>query len=249
MRTLFVAVQFMTRVPVRFSNPPSDAELSRAAGLFPLVGALVGGVAALAFALAELARVPKLAPWLALAAAVAATGALHEDGLADACDGLFGGATRERRLEIMRDSRIGTYGALGLVLALGVQVTALGTLPAALALRVLVAAHAFSRAAVLPLTALPYARATGGMARPLAGAVPKSALAIGLATGCAALLLLPLPIAASCAAVAAALVALAGLRFARDLGGISGDALGAVIKLCEIACYVVAAVFAAHGVE
>ena len=91
------------------------------------------------------------------------TGAFHEDGLADTADGLFGGHDRARRLEIMRDSRVGTYGVVALVLVLGAQVTALAALPPSLAWRALVAAHALGRAAALPLTLLPYARAEGGL--------------------------------------------------------------------------------------
>jgi adenosylcobinamide-GDP ribazoletransferase len=248
MRTLLIAVQFLTRVPVRLGVAPGDEETARAAGWFPLVGAAVGGVAALGHLVAVRAHVPALAPYLALGVAVALTGALHEDGLADTCDGLFGGATRERRLEIMRDSRVGTYGVVGLVLVLGAQVAAVGALPAALAARALVAAHAAGRAAALALTRLPYARASsGGLGRPLAGRVPPLVLGAALATGGAALCLLPLPLAAACAGCASVIVALAGWRFARDLGGVTGDALGAVTKLVEVACYVATAAYAARS--
>jgi adenosylcobinamide-GDP ribazoletransferase len=244
MRSLLVAVQLMTRVPVRLRAAPSDGELARAAAWFPLVGVGVGGVAAAAYWAVVRARLPQLAPWAALAAAVVLTGAFHEDGLADSADGLFGGRNRTRRLEIMRDSRLGTYGVLALVLTLGVQVAALGTLPPWLGWRVLVAAHALGRAAALPLTLLPYARpptSDGGLGRPLAQRVPPVALGVALVTGTLPLALLPWPLAIGAAGAAGLVALLCARRFARDLGGVTGDALGAVVKLTEVTTYLAAA--------
>ena len=247
MRTFFVAVQMMTRVPVRFAEAPSARELAAAAAWFPLVGAAVGGVAAAAHWALVRAHVPSLAPWAALAAAVVMTGAFHEDGLADSADGLFGGHDRARRLEIMRDSRVGTYGVVALVLVLGAQVTAVGALAPSLAWRTLVAAHALGRAAALPLTLLPYARAEGGLGQSVAQRVPTLALVFALGTGVAPLALLPWPLALA-AAGAAGVVALVGAwRFTRDLGGITGDTLGAVVKLAELTTYVAAAAWAARA--
>jgi adenosylcobinamide-GDP ribazoletransferase len=246
MRTFLVAVQLLTRVPIRLRAAPSDGELARAAAWFPLVGAAVGALAAAAWWALERARLPSLAPWAALAVAVLVTGGFHEDGLADTADGLFGGRDRERRLAIMRDSRLGSYGVLALVLTLGTGVAALGTLPASLGWRVIIAAHALGRAAALPLTLLPYARADEGLGRPLAQRVPAWALLIALATGTAPLALLPWPLALG-AVGAAGLVTLGGARrFARDLGGVTGDTLGAVVKLAELTTYVAAAVWAAR---
>lgn len=247
MRGFLVAVQMMTRVPVRFAAPPTAGELARAAAWYPLVGAGIGAVAAGAHWALVRAHLPSLAPWAALAAAIVVTGAFHEDGLADTADGLFGGHDRARRLEIMRDSRVGTYGVVALVLVLGAQVTALGALPAALAWRALVVAHALGRAAALPLTLLPYARAEGGLGASVAQRVPAAALGFALVTGLGPLAILPWPLALA-AAGAAGLVALAGAwRFSRDLGGITGDTLGAVVKLAELTTYVAAAAWAARA--
>ncbi len=247
MRTFLVALQMMTRVPVRLTAAPTERELARAAAWFPLVGAGVGGVAAAGYLVLLRARLPSLAPWAALAAAVVLTGAFHEDGLADSADGLFGGRDRAHRLAIMRDSRIGTYGVLALVLVLGAQVSALGTLSASLGWRAIVAAHALGRAAALPLTLLPYARAEGGLGQTVAQRVPALALGFGLLTGLAPLLLLPWPLALG-AAGAAGVVALAGgWRFRRDLGGITGDTLGAVVKLAELTTYLAAAAWTARS--
>lgn len=247
MRSFLVAVQMMTRVPVRLASAPSDEELARAAAWFPVVGAAVGALAATAHGLLVRARLPSLAPWAALAAAVVVTGGFHEDGLADTADGLFGGHDRQQRLAIMRDSRLGSYGVLALVLVLGAQVTAVGALPAALAWRTLVAAHALGRAAALPLTRLPYARSDGGVGRPFARRVPAWALTLAVASGLLPLGLLPWPLALAAAGGAGLVTLVAAWRFARDLGGITGDTLGAVVKLAELSTYVAAAAWAARA--
>lgn len=247
MRTLLVAVQLLTRVPVRLDAAPSQRELAAAAAWFPLVGAGVGAAAAgAAWALAR-AGLAALAPWAALATAVALTGAFHEDGLADTADGLLGGRDRARRLAIMRDSRLGTFGVLALVLTLGIEVAALGMLPPSLMWRALVVAHVLGRAAALPLTRLPYARDDEGLARPLAQRVPPWALGCALATGVLPLALLPWPLGLGCAVAAALVATMAARRFARDLGGVTGDTLGAVVKLTEVATYVVAAAWAVRA--
>lgn len=246
-RTFLVAVQMMTRIPVRLPEAPSARELGAAAGWFPIVGAGVGAFAAAVYWALGRAHLPSLAPWAALAAAILVTGAFHEDGLADTADGLGGGSDRARRLEIMRDSRVGTYGVVALVLVLGAQVAAVGALPSSLAWRTIVAAHALGRAAALPLTLLPYARAEGGLGASVAQRVPPVALALALVTGVAPLALLPWPLAVA-AAGAAGLVALVGAwRFSRTLGGITGDTLGAVVKLAELTTYVAAAAWAARA--
>jgi adenosylcobinamide-GDP ribazoletransferase len=247
MRTFLLAVQMLTRVPVRLRSAPSAREQALAAAWYPLVGAGIGAAAAAAHWALVRAHLPPLAPWAALAAAVVVTGAFHEDGLADTADGLFGGRDRARRLEIMRDSRVGTFGVVALVLVLGAQVAALGALPPSLAWRVLVAAHALGRAAALPLTLLPYARAEGGLGAAVAQRVPAPALAFALVSGVATLALLAWPLAVGAAVAAGVIALVAGLRFLRDLGGITGDTLGAVVKLVELSTYVAAAAWAARA--
>ena len=106
----FVGVMFLTRLPVPRGLRQVDGRLARSARYFPLIGVLVGLIAGLTFYTASQFLSPFLAAGLAVMAGVITTGALHEDGLADCADGIWGGATRERALEIMRDSQIGTYG-------------------------------------------------------------------------------------------------------------------------------------------
>jgi adenosylcobinamide-GDP ribazoletransferase len=227
------ALMLLTRlpVPVHLAAPRG----ARAAWAWPLAGALVAGLAAMVAAGALAAGLPPgLAAGLALVAGVLLTGALHEDGLADTADGLWGGHTRKRRLEILRDSRIGTYGVVALVLVLGLRWQALVALaadPWALA-AAMVAAAALSRAAMAGVAwALPPARPDGLSAatgRPPAGA---AALAAGIAGGLA---LVSLGLTAVAAGAAAALAAAWIARVAhRRFGGQTGDILGASQQLAE----------------
>jgi adenosylcobinamide-GDP ribazoletransferase len=219
----------LTRLPVgRFAS-------ARGGGVwaYPLVGAVVGIIAAAGFwAAIRLGLPPAIAAIGAVAASVLTTGALHEDGLADTADGFGGGATVARKLEIMRDSRIGSFGALALMLALGLRVAALAALadPARVAVA-LIAAAALGRGAMIGmLLTLPPAR-TDGMAASL-GPTPLTPGAVGLAIAAAGVLL---PHGAR--AVVAALLAGAVMVWLarRQIGGHTGDVLGATEQAAECA--------------
>ncbi|MBP7003427.1 adenosylcobinamide-GDP ribazoletransferase [Amaricoccus sp.] len=237
---LLLAVQFLTRLPLPRDVGWTPARMAATPRWHPAVGALVGAMAGAVFWAAGLVWPPQVAALLAVAAGVLATGAFHEDGLADACDGLGGGATRARALEIMRDSRIGTYGAAALTLVLVGRVLTLAALPLALAPLALVAGHAASRASsVLVLATSRYVR-DHGTGKPVSRGVGPRSLGFALACGLAAVL--PLALAAPGAAVSG----LAGLavghglmrsRFERRLGGYTGDCLGAVQQTSEIGFY------------
>jgi len=236
------AVQYFTRLPVPRDLPWSPERLDASARWFPLVGALVGGIGALAFAGARELWPASVAVVLSMAVTVRATGAFHEDGLADSCDGLGGGVEKARVLEIMKDSRIGTYGAVGLVLALLgkaallVELAALGTAEVAAAL---VAAHALSRLMALGLmTSLPYVRDDGtSKVKPLAHVTARAPLAVAAVCGLAPLALFGWQ--AGAAALAGALVATVVLaRFVHwRIGGVTGDVLGANQQVAELAAY------------
>lgn len=220
MPAVSAAIGFLTRVPVR--REISAQDVARSAVFFPFVGAAVGAVTAGVALLAHLALSPLLSAALAIAAATALTGALHLDGLADTADGL-GGRTRERRLEIMRDSRIGTFGAAAIGLDLLIKVAAVEQLVSGGLLPALIAAGAVSRASsVLLAGRLPYAResGTGGVL----GRPSRLALAVSLP---AAPIALPL-----------------GFAYRRLFGGVTGDALGAAIEVTETLVLVVAAAVA-----
>ncbi|BDW85668.1 hypothetical protein MACH21_18450 [Roseicyclus marinus] len=157
-----LAVQFLTRLPVPRDLPWSEARQAEAMAYLPLVGLCVGGIGALVLWGAALVFPMPVAVLMSLAATLLVTGAFHEDGLADAADGLGGGVTRERALEIMRDSRIGSYGAVSLGIVLALKVAGLVALPLWMAVAVLALGHGISRyGAVLVMFRADYARVEG----------------------------------------------------------------------------------------
>lgn len=233
------AVVFLTRIPVPWTIPDMEQRLPRATTWFPVVGLLVGVVGAAAWVLADAFLGRVIAAVCAVAVTALITGAFHEDGLADTFDGLGGSQDRERALEIMKDSRLGTYGALALALVLLGRVVALAELHT-LAPAALVGAHVLARWSSLPLIrALPYARAEGGTGKPFAGGVTETGLAI--ATSFAALVTLALwgiqAVAVWLAVVLIGLLLAAWYR--RRLGGITGDTLGAVNQFTELTALLV----------
>jgi adenosylcobinamide-GDP ribazoletransferase len=236
------AIGFLTCIPAAV-EAPEGRRLADEAWAFPLAGAGIGAVAAFVLLVAQLCG---LGVWpaalLALLSGLALTGALHEDGLADTVDGLAGGHDRETKLTIMRDSRLGTFGGLALVLSVGLRAAALAQLGEAFyGGLALIAAHALSRA-LLPaiMRILPPARADGLAAsagRPgFANVI--AALLIGVAITLAALGPLRGALAFS---VAAAAVAAAATLARRQVSGITGDVLGACQQVAEIAILLVAA--------
>ncbi|MEM9430441.1 MAG: adenosylcobinamide-GDP ribazoletransferase [Pseudomonadota bacterium] len=220
-----LAVQFLTRLPLPVRYSPEA--LAHAPRYFPLAGGLVGAVAAGVFWALSAPLGGSVAALLAIAAAGLLTGGLHEDGLADLFDGLGGGRSAERALEIMRDSRIGSYGVLALLLVVGLQVALLVRLGPILGAAGLFAGHVVSRASMaVALTAGRYLRADGAGSG-MAG--PQGSVGIAVMVGLAALGLLALPGAAVLPALAGVVVAHLVLRawYGARLGGATGDCLGA----------------------
>lgn len=244
MRLVLVALQFLTRLPVRLSRF-EPGWLNDCVRHFPLVGALVGAVGAAVLVGAAQLWPAWIAAVLALAATVALTGGFHEDGLADTFDALGGVVPRDKALAIMKDSRIGSYGALALGLSLLLRTALLAVLaarPALGAVAALLASHALARAAAVGvMVSLPYGGdAEHAKAKPLALAVAPRNLVIAL--GWCGLLLLGLAATGvylpklGAAVAAAALVAwLMRQWLKRRLGGYTGDGLGATEQLAEIA--------------
>src|SRR5258708_26217454 len=160
---LRTAVACLTRLPIPHPESPTSADFARAQRVFPLVGAAIGAAVGLICLGMRIVGVPDLAAAaLALGAGALLTGALHEDGLADVADGFGGGRDRAAKLEIMRDSRLGTYGALAVMVSVFARVYALAALPDAAIVQSLIATHALPRA-VLPAMSmsLPYPPTTG----------------------------------------------------------------------------------------
>ncbi|TGN90569.1 adenosylcobinamide-GDP ribazoletransferase [Bradyrhizobium yuanmingense] len=242
---LKMATSFVTILPVASSNPAGDGAVARAMWALPVAGLLVGLAGALTYKIAiRFGLTPSLAALLVLATTALITGALHEDGLADTADGLGGGRTRERKLDIMRDSRIGTYGVCALILSFGLRWSALATIanPWAVMLA-LCAAHVAARAGLPAFMSLvPSARPDGLSAG--AGAPPGRSVAIAFALGTLAL---ALTLGPGKALVGLILLSLAGLMLARlairQIGGQTGDILGAFEQTGEILILLVAASF------
>ena len=242
-RLFFIALQFFTRLPIPRWVGFEAGWLHHAARYFPLVGIVVAAIAGAVYALAAWLWPAPVAALLATAAGIYATGAFHEDGFADMCDGFGGGLTRERVLEIMKDSRIGAYGAIGIGCLLALKCAVLAMLAPAAAIGALFLAHPVSRLAACALIwRLDYAR-DEGKAKPLAQEMTTAEFAIA-ALGAAlpaALLGLGgwLPWSALLGgALAAALAALwLARKCVRRLGGYTGDCLGAVQQLTEVVLY------------
>lgn len=255
-RHFFIALQFFTRIPVtgRLADWVgfSPAMLRASAAHFPGVGWVVGGLTAAVFAgLLTLLPAQPAAPWVAAvlctAFSVWLTGAFHEDGLADTADGLGGAVNRERALAIMKDSRIGSYGAVALVLALLCKVAFIALLAQAggllLASAALFAAHVSSR--LMPLfiiRTLPHVGDTPtSKSKPLAESITTAGLLAGLLWWALAMgLVVSLqPALHWAAAVLGALLGLAWMwrLLRRRLQGFTGDGLGATQQVCELAFY------------
>jgi adenosylcobinamide-GDP ribazoletransferase len=235
--SLLAAFTFLTRIPLPGAARVDADLLARSAVWFPLVGAAVGGIGALMLVGAARVWPAPIAAALSLLATVLVTGAFHEDALADTADGLGGGQTRERMLEIMRDSRVGSYGAVALVISLALRMGCLTMLVAPEAAPALIGAHVLARWSSLPLIGfLPYVRAQGA-AKPFVGGVTPVRVLTG--TVLAALLTaVALGSDALVAGVAAGIVtALAGVFFRNRLGGITGDCLGAANQTVELTVY------------
>jgi adenosylcobinamide-GDP ribazoletransferase len=242
LRLFLIALQFLTRLPVPARVGFDPQWLNESARHFPLVGACVGGVAAGVLWAAGGVFPAGVAVGLSMAATVLLTGAFHEDGLADTCDALGGAVSRERALEIMKDSRIGTYGAVGLLLVSGLKAVTVAALPLWWAVPALVLAHTASRAAAVSLIRfMPYAGDVDqAKAKPLARRISTAGLLVAWAW---VALVCALIVAWSPRTWSAVLLALGlavvvtlacALWFHRRLGGITGDTLGATQQLTEL---------------
>lgn len=243
---LVACLRFFSRLPLpaRSGDAHAPPDLSRLGLTIPFAGAIIGACGAFALAIARALGLPPLVcAALAISVLVLVAGALHEDGLADVADGFGGGGTRARKLEIMRDSRIGAYGAAALTLSLALRIAALAALleqsPGAAAAGLILAGASSRASALLPLALLPAARADGLGAG--AGRLDGSgALKAGAAAFLIAILLGLAALGLGHAILAFALSLAAGLAMVaiarRQIGGQTGDVAGAAQQLAEIAC-------------
>ena len=248
---LLVAIQFLTRLsvpPFKHYNPQWLHQSSRH---FPAVGLLVGLLCAGVFWLSSLLFTPLVAAVLSTAFGIKLTGAFHEDGLADSCDGLGGGLTRERTLTIMKDSRLGTYGVLGLVSALLLKISLLTSMPIPMAVIALIIGHTASRLLCISLLSLlPYggeiehakAKPMAQQLTPIQGLYSSGwlILAIILVALIFPNMMQQIGLAQWLLAMILALIATDYMRrlLCRRLDGYTGDGLGATQQLSEIAIYI-----------
>jgi adenosylcobinamide-GDP ribazoletransferase len=234
---LACAAQLLTRLPTPGPGTWSDDLPAGSARYFPLVGLGVGGISAAVFVLArQVWPMGVLPAILAVAAGVLVTGAFHEDGLADTADGLGGGQTAGQRLAIMKDSRLGTYGAVALGLTLAARVGALAELKAGwLAAIAVIAAHGLGRAAaVVAMRVMPYAAdpAASKLKPGIRGVRSREAI-LGLVIGLAPLALFPLRLSAVAVLVGAAASLWPALAARKLIGGYTGVVLGAIEQAFE----------------
>ncbi|MBN3852446.1 adenosylcobinamide-GDP ribazoletransferase [Paraburkholderia sp. Ac-20340] len=239
-RYFFTALGYFTRVPVPRWVGFEPAWLNAAARYFPLVGLLIGALAALVYLGALRVFPAGVAVLLSMAATLLVTGAFHEDGLADCLDAFGGAYRKEDVLRIMHDSRIGAFGAIGLVVALALKWQTLASLPPLRAATLMIAGHAASRVfAISYLASLDYVRPEG-KAKPVAQRLGVLALAFAAVIG---LPWLVWPAWPDWRAGVATLAVLGALRFAlaryfvRRIGGYTGDCLGFAQQIFEIAIY------------
>ena len=239
--TFCVALQFLTRLPPFMRNAYAPERMARAVRYYPLVGALIGGLSALLFVVGDFILPHAVAVIVMIAGGLLLTGGFHEDGLADTMDGVGGGVSRDEALAIMKDSRVGTYGALALIVAVALKIATLAAMTPAILCVALVMAHGLSRlSSVIVIATSRYVR-DDGAAKPVAGGISLTGLTVAAATGlivlCVGLFFQPITVLGS--AVAGLVIGHIFMRvfYERKLGGYTGDTLGAVQQASEIGFY------------
>lgn len=231
---------FYTRIPVPKSTGYSDENLNKATRYFPLVGIIVGSIAGLVFYGTQFILPKELAVLISMIASIYITGAFHEDGFADFCDGFGGGYTKEKVLTIMKDSRIGTYGAVGLLLIIALKFFSLNSINITSIPLILICGHSFSRIfPVLVIYSTSYSRMDAtSKTKPVGKRGNYISLFIALLSGLAFLYLIP--ILAAILSIMLCLINLVIFRayILRRIDGYTGDVLGALQQISEIIFYI-----------
>ncbi|MCA1452032.1 adenosylcobinamide-GDP ribazoletransferase [Bradyrhizobium sp. BRP22] len=239
---LKTAIAFLTRLPMPHPDGAVPPNFVRAHRMFPVVGAMIGAaIGVICLGLRHLGVPDLAAAALALGAGALLTGALHEDGLADVADGFGGGHDVAAKLEIMRDSRLGTYGALILLVSFATKLAALAAVPDGYVVQCLATAHALARGALPAMSiSLPYARKDGLAAN---AGQPDRAMAAIASVIALAIALLSLSVTNALYAALAAGLSVAGMAWLaqRQIGGQTGDVLGGAEQVAETAILVLLA--------
>jgi cobalamin 5''-phosphate synthase/cobalamin synthase len=233
------ALMFYTRIPVPRSLPYSDEMLNSATRWFPFIGWMVGGVGAGVFYGLQFVFPANLAVLLSMLATIFITGVFHEDGFADFCDGFGGGYTKEKILTIMKDSRIGTYGSIGLVGMLSVKFLSLTAIDLKMIPLILVVGHALSRLMpVLVIFTSEYARADlESKSKPIGKKGKTTDLLIAIFFGLFWLAFLPLVFSAIIVPALLLVTVVFRRYIVGKLGGYTGDCLGALQQIAEVIFY------------
>lgn len=233
------ALRFFTRIPVSDRIPHSESLLNHAARYFPAVGLIVGLFSAVAFEASLFVLPQSVSVLLAMATSTYLTGAFHEDGLSDMTDGLGGGWDKMRILDIMKDSRVGNYGVIALVMVLAIKFVCLNEINPRWVPVLLVIGHAYSRyCSVLIMAGMRYVREdTLSKAKPLATQLSGKALIVASCFGLVPLLWLPFNTMVTGIICSLIITIWLGRKLQKWLGGYTGDCLGAVQQLSEAAFY------------
>ena len=246
---ILIALMFYTRIPVPSGIDHSDEKLNKSTKYFPLIGWIVGGATALTFLGFDIIFGKQLAVAFSMIAGILITGAFHEDGFADVCDGFGGGWSKEQILGIMKDSRIGTFGTVGLIFILGLKFLLLNQFTDNEILYILPVAHSMSRLApTWVIYRWEYARDdAGSKTKPIGKKISTFEFLVASIFGCAPLLLfwrleyflllLPLPV----------INGLLMRFFKKWIGGYTGDCLGTIQQITEIAVYLSIIVLLKYG--
>ncbi|MET7253852.1 adenosylcobinamide-GDP ribazoletransferase [Dyadobacter fermentans] len=240
----FTALQFYTRLPAPRWLVYRPENLSLATAYLPFVGWIVGFTAGAVWWAADYLTNSSIAVLCSMVISILLTGAFHEDGFADVCDGFGGGWTREKILEIMKDSRVGTYASVGLILILALKFALLQSIAGreSSMIGMLVGGHALSRLMpVFVIYMLPYARDTNSKAKPVAEKPPFWVLVSAIAFGILPLFgmvvyLRQLQLLAGILVLGLVTILLSRY-FKKWIGGYTGDCLGAIQQVCEVAFY------------
>lgn len=232
------ALMFYTRIPVPKSVIYSETALSKAFRYFPLIGIIVGAAGAGCLILANMVMPYSLSVLLAISVMVLLTGGIHEDGIADFFDGFGGGRSKESILRIMRDSHIGTYGVVTLILLIAFKYTALTAIPIERAPLVLICAHTISRVfPILMVRISSYARGDESKSQHTRQGIDTKTLVIAILFGVIPLSFMGYIFTAIYITVSAIILMLLRLYLHRKIGGFTGDTLGALQQFTELCLY------------
>lgn len=234
MRSFLLALQLLTRIPVRISGEIRPGEMPASASLFPLVGLLVGGLMATTYYLSSLILPPPLPAWLTIVAVLFLTGGLHLDGLMDTADGIFSGRSREMALMIMKDSRVGSMGVIVCVLVLGIKTAAVSSLSGSYTYPVLLLTPVAARTAMVLAMRYPYARQGEGTGSSFAGKVTLGQITLAIIFALAPAVLLLGTEGAVLVAGAWLIGAAVSLWLVKRLGGMTGDTYGFINEITEV---------------